>query len=143
MAPASPDLRIIRRLWAVSMKALMLQQEHLERGSVQGGGRVGRGGARGREKDAVLELMGETKELDEQTGQRRRHLERGKVMEGNESGEERNKEMQPQLPLSYISHGIWALDGPCEDEWSFWQEAQREGARWEAVLLLSPDSQGQ
>lgn len=37
-----------------------------------------------------------------------------------------------------ITHGIWALSGLCEGEWSL-----REGARWEAVLLLSSDSQGQ
>lgn len=91
VAPASPDLRIIMRLWAVSKKALMIQPEDLERGRVQGGGDRGceargrrkgnkeeGGGARGRvtrgEPASVLETTGATAEpdLDGRTGQRPR-----------------------------------------------------------------------
>lgn len=70
MAPASPDLRIIMRLWAVSKKALMIQGEACRGWGLAAeaqGKRVernrerwslGKGGKRG-EKDMVLEIVGE------------------------------------------------------------------------------------
>lgn len=94
MAPASPDLRIIMRFWAVSKKALMLQREDC-RGWGQGaeaqgkrkernGERwsLGQGGKRG-EKNMLSETAGEAKEpgLYEQTRQCRRQMERQNVME--------------------------------------------------------------
>lgn len=48
------------------------------------------------------------------------------------------KQRNAATTATVLTHGIWALDGLWEGEWSLREEARRE-----AVLLLSSDSQGQ